>query len=267
VRATAGPADAAQHGLYVYGVVRASKADDDVAGEVRGVDPEGRILFVADGEVAALASVVSLAEFGDGAIEDNLHDPAWLTEKVRAHDAVLHGVLKNASLVPFRFGAIFRDEEQVRRMLRSQTRLPATLDRLDGTVELGVKGYVDAERFARSREPGEPDDPAAAGRAYLLRKQAERRLAEERRAFGAELAAAAHEELSSAAREARLNPIRSGDDGDMFLNGAYLVEEGETAAFRARVDELERTHASDGVRFEPTGPWPPYNFAGEDEPS
>lgn len=268
MRETAGAADG-EHGLYVYGVVRATTASEEITADVRGVDPDLPIRFVADGEVAALANVVSLAEFGTEAIEQNLRDPGWLAEKVRAHDSVLNALLPHGALVPFRFGAIFRDEEQVRRMLRSQTRLPASLDRLEGAVELGVKGFLDAEQFARARRSDEPVDPAAAGRAYLLRKQAERRLAEEREAFSAQLATTTHEQLALGSREARMNPLQrpeaAGDRGEMFLNGAYLVEQGATETFRSRLDELRRSHADDGARYELTGPWPPYNFADEDE--
>ena len=50
----------------------------------------------------------------------------------------------------------------------------------------------------------------------------------------------------------------------MILNGAYLVASGEEQQLREAVQELEERFGADGVTYELTGPWPPYNFAGED---
>jgi hypothetical protein len=52
--------------------------------------------------------------------------------------------------------------------------------------------------------------------------------------------------------------------GEMILNGAYLVVSGEEQQLREAVQELEERFGADGVTYELTGPWPPYNFAGED---
>ena len=45
----------------------------------------------------------------------------------------------------------------------------------------------------------------------------------------------------------------------MLLNAAYLVA--SDAALLEAVGELERRYRGYGIRFEATGPWPPYNFA------
>src|SRR5205085_7347045 len=98
-------------------------------------------------------------------------------------EAVLELALARMPVVPFRFGTIYRAEEHVRQGLRELAFLPETLTRLRGTVELGVKGFLDLDRFDAARSG---DEPAAesSGRAYLLRKQRERQLADERATFG-----------------------------------------------------------------------------------
>jgi hypothetical protein len=218
--------------------------------------------------VAAITSEVGLAEFGEEAIEANLHDPAWLEAKVRAHEAVLETAVVRSTLVPLRFGTIYRSEDQVRTMLREHDFVPA-LDRLRGTVELGVKAFVDVEEFDR-RHGGTEEDTAEGGRAYLLRKQRDRRLLEERGRFGAACAEATHERLTQAAVESRANALQrpevSGSDAAMILNGAYLVRTDDTEAFRATLAELASAYKADGVRYDLTGPWPPFNFVEpEDE--
>ncbi len=264
---TAGRPGGGSHdsGLYVYGVVRAADASGRIGAGAHGVDPSAPVALLREGGLAALVSEVSLAEFGADAVAERIRDPSWLEEKVRAHEAVLDATLPRAPVVPFRFGTIFSEEEQVRRMLREQRHLRRTLDDLEGTLELGVKGYLDPERF-EAAQAGRPEhaEPTSAGRSYLLRKQLDLRLAEAREAFRAALATESHELLAAAARDARANPLQrpeaTGRSGEMFLNGAYLVESAREEEFREALLELETRHGEAGAAYELTGPWPPYNF-------
>ena len=257
-------------GWYVYGVVPAAQVPGDAFAEARGVSPAGGVVLVADEELAAIASDVPLAEFGEAAIAENLHDPAWLEEKVRAHEAVLEAALERGPLVPFRFGTIYRSDEQVRQMLRENSRLGTTLERLRGTFELGVKAFFDEDAFDRSHDDDSTSGDAEGGRAYLLRKQRERRLADERSAFAADCAGDSHERLAAAAEEGRANPpqrpeVTGGSAGAMILNGAYLVRAERREAFKDAVTELESDYGPRGVSYELTGPWPAYNFVTEPE--
>jgi Gas vesicle synthesis protein GvpL/GvpF len=264
-----GGREAADDGWYVYGVVPSDELSKHVFGDIRGVDPTAPVGLVAEGELAAISSRVSLIEFGEGPLEENLRDPVWLEDKVRAHESVLEAALGSGPLVPFRFGTICWSEEQVRALLREHRGLGSTLDRVRGSIELGVKGFVDAARFAAvRRDPGEAEG-AAGGRAYLLRKQSERRLDDERDVFKGTCADASHRRLAAAAKEARTNPLQRpemvGRTDEMFLNGAYLVRSDRTDVFRAALAGLEEAYGSDGVEYVLTGPWPPYNFVDSEE--
>jgi Gas vesicle synthesis protein GvpL/GvpF len=252
------------NGWYVYGVVPAGQASEETFADVHGVSASGAVVLVTDGGLAAIASDVPLTEFGDDAIEKNLHDEAWLEEKVRAHETVLEAALSQTPLVPFRFGTIFRSDDQVRRMLRENAHLSGVLERLGGRVELGVKAFLDVAAF-ESRHAGEGEEEAGeGGRAYLLRKQHERRVADARASFTAACAQESHERLAAAAEESRANPLHlpevSGGAGEMLLNGAYLVRSADEGAFREALADLEARFGPDGVRYQLTGPWPPYNF-------
>jgi gas vesicle protein GvpL/GvpF len=255
-------------GWYVYGVVAASQLAADAFDGTSGVHPSGPIVLIADDELAAITSEVPLSEFGEGPIADNLHDQAWLEEKVRAHEAVLDAALGRASLVPFRFGTIYESDDHVRLMLRENAGLGDALERLQDTFELGVKAFLDPQQFERAQLGGKQAEPASSGRAYLLQKQRDRRLASDRAAFAAERARDSHERLAAVAEDARANPLQrpefTGREGEMILNGAYLVSLKREGAFRDALAELERDNAGDGVHYELTGPWPAYNFVALD---
>jgi hypothetical protein len=252
-------------GIYVYGIVAPDTAPS-VFAEARGVDATQPVGLVVHERLAAVTSPVTLDEFGEDALERNLQDPAWLEDKVRAHDAVLAAAVGQTTVVPFRFGAIYESEHHVREMLARRRDLVDALTRLAGKVELGVNGYLDRDRF-RTRAAatrGAGDEPESSGRAYMQRRRLERELDTAVSDFAADCAHAVHERLATEADDARANPLRpsGGDDApEMLLNGAYLVAVSAEEAFRASVAELRARYGEDGVVLEVTGPWPPYNFA------
>ena len=246
--------------LYVYGVVRSDTPADVFAG-VEGMD-DGPVRLVGADGVAAIASSVPLAEFDTDVLELNLKDGAWLEQKVQAHNRVLAAAVRKATVLPLRFGAIYHGEDHVRTMLGERPELEAQLARLDGLLEFGVKGLLDPEALrTRLEESRGVEADEGSGRAYMLRKGLARELDEEVRAFAATCAEASHERLAAVAVDARVNRAQS---PEMLLNGAYLVEAGREDALRRTVDELDKQFRPDAVAYELTGPWPPYNFAGEE---
>lgn len=251
-------------GWWVYGVVPSATAGDNAFPDIVGVDQEGNVDLFAEGDLAAIVSSVPLEDFGEGAIEQNLHDEPWLEQKVRAHEDVLEAALARTPLVPFRFGTIYRSEDQVRGMLRENAYLTGTLERLRGTTELGVKAFLDTSEFERARAGDAGAEPSPSGRAYLVRKQLDQRIEADRASFKASCAQRSHERLSAVAEDARANPLQqpdvSGRTGEMLLNGAYLVRVEQAEVFTDAIDALQSSYRSDGVRYELTGPWPPYNF-------
>lgn len=235
----------------------------ETAGEafaaVRGVGP-GPVQVVRQGDLGALVSEVPLSDFDDEPLAQNLQDPEWLEAGARGHDAVLSAAVREGAVVPFRFGTIYRSEDQVHAMLAQNPGLPAALESVRGRIELGVKGFVDD-----TRPPDDDGDEQglSPGRRYLERKQEARRSAEALDALVARAAETTHERLAGLADGARANPLHppelSPPGAVMFLNAAYLVPASGEGAFRTAVGELE-TELDGGIGFEVTGPWPPYNF-------
>ena len=239
---------------YVYGVVPAGT-----------VAPEG-ITLIEHGPVAAAASSVPLAEFGEDAIAAHLNDRGWLEQHARAHEVTLEQVAAVAAVVPFRFGAIYRDRSDVEAMLGERAaELLAALSRVEGRVEVGVKVWADRSRL----EASTGTSGAATGRAYLERRLQEQERSQQLADRVTEIARAVHTRLLRKAIEGVANRPQprelTGRDEPMILNSAYLVAAGDEL-LAAEVDALRAEHGDDGISFELTGPWPPYNFvAAEDE--
>jgi hypothetical protein len=254
--------------LWAYCVMRAGER----APEVTGIEGE-RLVRIESGALAVLVSRVPLAEFGAEPLRDNLNDIAWLERVARAHEAVLESALAATTIVPLRLCTIFESEAGVRRMLRDEREsLAGALELLDGRQEWGVKLLVDGDKLASvartdTEETDRPDDELAdraEGGAYMLRRRFERRTREVADALAAEVAEDVHSRLRAWATDAVSLPPQNRDlshhEGDMLLNGAYLVASDRIDGLRELVAELERHHRPLGARLELTGPWPPYNF-------
>jgi Gas vesicle synthesis protein GvpL/GvpF len=255
--------------LWTYCVMRAGEPAPEGATGVEGAS----LARVESGDLAAVVSRVPLDEFGEEPLRDNLNDIAWLERVARAHEGVLEAALGAGTIVPLRMCTIYESEAGVRRMLQDEREsLAGALDLLDGRQEWGVKLLVDPEKLAgaaraRADESGQLDaelaDSTEAG-AYMLRRRFERETRELADGLAAEVADDVHSRLQAWATEAITLPPQNRDlshhEGDMLLNGAYLVAADRVDGLRELVAELGELHRPLGARLELTGPWPPYNF-------
>jgi hypothetical protein len=143
------------------------------------------------------------------------------------------------------------------------------LERLEGKTEWGVKLVADPGALERAAEEsaeaeGEPQDELSAGAAYMREKSRAARRQERIDRIAEGWAEDVHDRVARQAVEALLNPLQnpevSGHNGDMLLNGVYLVEDPTSGDFHTAIEALATEYASRGARVELTGPWPPYNF-------
>ena len=203
----------------------------------------------------AIVGRVDLAEFGEEPLRRNLEDRAWLEQAVAAHDGVLSGVVGATPLVPLRFGAVFRDEDGVREMLREREReFRDALERLRGHVELGVKVFLArrARRATRrSRRAAASTSCRSSVRATRLRPFRRRRSSRCAR-------------CTSTSPRSRTAPARTRLSRRSSAAGASRCSStprtssstSEQPEFTAAADD----HGDGRLEVVVTGPWPAYNF-------
>ena len=177
-------------------------------------------------------------------------------ERVLAHERVIEAAMANGTVLPLRFGTRLGGEEELRAAISARRDdLVAALERVRGQVEMGLRviprGPRGPERGGDlpERASGGQDGEKGSGRAYLLKRVAEHRVAEQARED-------LHLPLATLARDSslatRLTP-------PAILVASYLVPADEAGDFRARAEELAA--GLKDVQSFVTGPWPPYNFA------
>ena len=247
-------------GLWAYCVARADAA---LAEGGPGVHPDGELTWLRDGGLALLVSRVPLAEFGEEPLRRNLNEFAWLERVARAHEAAIAAAFQAAPVIPLRLATIFAGEDGARRMLEERREaLAGALDLLAGREEWSVKLLIES-----AAAPAEARAEAGSGTDYLMRRREERRRRAEADDRAAGLAEDVHAHLQELAVAARTLPAQnrelSGLEGDMVLNGAYLVERDRAADLRALVAALEERGQGHGARIALAGPFPPYSFVPE----
>jgi hypothetical protein len=184
--------------------------------------------------LTVLVSDVSLADFGEAALRENLENLDWLDEVAREHHYVIDAAARLFPLLPVRLATVYSGDDALRAALAEHNaQLLDALRRVGGRVEWGVKAYA------------APESTAAAVSA----------------------AQAVHAELSVKANATRLHPAPSAQLSrarqPMLLNAAYLLDAAGGVSFTAAVAGQATAHPE--LRIELTGPWPPYSFAGDDD--
>jgi hypothetical protein len=166
-------------------------------------------------------------------------------------------------------------------MLRERSaQLASSLRRVGRGREYALRVYrVDAELMdampALSPRLAQLAAAAAAatpGQRYLLERKLEGEKREEMRTVTRDVTDAIVRGLSTHAVDAARSPIPKTADaaagrGTMVLNAAFLVAPDQLHGFQQTLTELIKQHGAQGFRFDFTGPWPPYHFAGVDATS
>jgi Gas vesicle synthesis protein GvpL/GvpF len=192
-----------------------------------------------------------------------VYDPT--RENVFTHEQVNETVMREFTVLPMAFGALFRTEQDIIELMRgTYDALHDVFAKMEGKVEFGLKVNWDRDRVIAEieqrneeiRNLKEQITSRATGSTYFARMQlgrlVESALSEQADAYVREVYAV----LQNTAVASRANkPI--GDK--MIMHAAFLIERADEAEFDRKVNELAAKYEGK-CSFKYTGPWPPYNF-------
>lgn len=259
----------AEQVCYVYGVIAAGAS---VEGAPPGIDG-AEVRVETDDGVAALVSAVDAQEYEPARVEERSGDLSWIASRAEAHDRVLTWASDAAPVVPLPLLTLFTDAQSVRDMLADRREeLERALARVRAGREYIVRIYRIVEELGEritSLSPAVAEvegtlESAPPGQRYLLQRKLDGLRREEMRRISAEVGNEAYAALAEHAVEAALMPLpaqREEAPHPAVLNAAFLVSDERLMAFRSALTEVI-TRYTPGFRFEFTGPWPAYHFAG-----
>lgn len=245
--------------LYIYGIIRWSS--------------DLELPLIKEGELAAIFEKVPAAEFAEEALAANIKNMDWIGQKAVHHQRVLEDAALHTTIVPLKFGSIFKTEETVKAMLKEkQGAFLRLLDQLNGREEWGLKLNYDSKELVQWVDEHSDDiapfhqemSKSSAGTAFLLRKKKEEAIKKvvkqelndcRKRVYNG--IAAAHAELK---KNPELEGKLLGAGLANILNLAILATKNQREQIAAFVEGISAEMRQKGMQLELTGPWPPYNF-------
>jgi len=187
--------------------------------------------------------------------EHTPEDSARLDQQAaKDHARVIADCFKHSTVLPFRFGTTFQDDDALRRSVRSNQRhFQANVERLRGKAEMHLKLLV---KDGSLREAlSEIILPATVGGDYLtkLREKASRQ--RERQTKARAISVQVHKLFNPLEEEVSCKKV---DSGGMLIDIAHLVDHKQIEKYQARYNSAARQLKD--CELSVSGPWPPYHF-------
>ncbi len=176
-------------------------------------------------------------------------------QPAKDHARVIADCFKHSTVLPFRFGTTFQDDDALRRSVRSNQRhFQANVERLRGKAEMHLKVLVD------DTCPGNSARNMTVGQEYLtsLRESASRQ--RDRQSKARALSVQMHRMFLPLAEEIT---CKRTDSGKMLLDIAHLIDNKTVERYQNKYSSA--TQELKECRMQLSGPWPPYHFVQRTE--
>jgi hypothetical protein len=205
--------------------------------------------------VGVSGNQVFLYPASDLAVIVSEHNPAdSLNQKSGVdHARVIADCFQHSTVLPFRFGTVFNDDESLRKSIRSnQRQFQSNIEKLRGKTEMHLKIYVD-DCSGHAAEKHLP--PEGVGREYLtsLRESASRQRERQTRARAVSfqmhrLFLPLDEDIS----------CRMTESGKMVLDITHLIDRKYVERYQGKF--ITTSAMMRECQMQLSGPWPPYHF-------
>jgi hypothetical protein len=229
------------YGKYLYGII--SGGGDTTLG-VRGLVGANLVHNIAHDGLSCVASDYAGGNFATMSREE-------LARYLVTHQAVVEQVVKRHPILPFKFGTVLADSDEVHQLLaQGHPQFSLTLFWLQDKVELEVMaswagGRIFEENIAGS-EKQHTDEPIPLEQITISPPQSRRSYLERMVGF-----------LKPVSVDVQPHPAVS---GGMAMSVAFLVEQASIETFHERIKNLNALFYNQ-ADFQVIGPLPPYSFA------
>jgi hypothetical protein len=207
--------------------------------ELRGING-AQILGYPSGDFAVIVS-------------EYVRDATLDQRAILEHARVVSECFRNTTVLPFRFGTVFDNDEALRRAVRSNRRaFLESVANLRGKSEMHVKLTVRDGSFPQAIIAALP---LATGRQYLdnLRQHAAREREAQTKARA--LSVQVHRLFNPLQEEVCCRKV---DSGGLLIDIAHLIDSKAVPKYQNRSSAAARQLKDCQVTI--SGPWPPYHF-------
>jgi len=240
--------------------------------EGQGIDGEHPLFIERGQDIAAVLCEVALEMFSGPDAEERLKDLAWIGPRACRHEEVILAARRHVPVLPVRFGTVFSTLELLAAALeRHRERITGFLKQVAGSDEWTVKGMLDRPKAREDimneklNEQADALDDLSPGKRYFMEQRLKSAAEKDLRVRLRDLTKDVVKSLSPLTLDYSQRRLLScdvtGEEEEMFFNGAFLVPGTSLEKLQALIAELNSSFESRGMRFDLSGPWPPYSFA------
>lgn len=241
--------------------------------ELAGTGIDGLSPLVAEpvAGVVAITAAVSLEDFRGPEARARLADLAWVAPRARRHEEVILSILRQAPVLPVRFGSVFSGLAALAAALEPhRAALAGFFLETAGQQEWALKAYVDLPaaraRLLATRLATEQAQLAGLppGKRYFQEQKIKTQVDLEMRAWlrgvTDEITALVAPVSTTTAAGRLLAADLTGRADEMIYHAALLVRVEDVERLHGLTAVWNAGHASLGLQLEASGPWPPYHF-------
>jgi hypothetical protein len=183
------------------------------------------------------------------------HTPGELTQQaVIEHARVVSECFRNTTVLPFRFGTIFENDEALRRAIRANRKaFSDSVSRLKGKAEMHLKLVVKDGSLREAMMDVEL--PSSVGGEYLSRLREKAARHRERQTKARALSVQVNKLFHPLQEEVS---CRKDDSGGMLIDIAHLIDEKSVERYQNSYSSASRQLKNCEIAI--SGPWPPYHF-------
>ncbi len=173
---------------------------------------------------------------------------------VLAHARVVSECFHNTTVLPFRFGTVFTNDEALRQAVRANRRtFTQSVQRLRGKSEMHLKVFV--REGTVTQDMLEIELPASVGSEYLARLREKAARERERQTKARALSVQVHKLFNPLEEEISCKKV---DRGGLLIDIAHLIDSRAVEKYQNRYSTMTRQLKDCEVAL--SGPWPPYHF-------
>lgn len=237
-----------------------------------GIDGDHSLFAEAIGNVVAILSEVALEDFSGPESRERMADLAWIGPRALRHEEVIMAIMRRSPVLPVRFGTVFSSIEAMAEPLRRHRDTLSKFFRDTAEKrEWSIRAYVDMQQaraqIMAARLTAEKEQLAglSPGKRYFLeqkiREAVNRDVTSWLKGTANDIMMSVKEASLAFSERRLLSREVTGEDGEMFFHGAFLVPDRFVETLQGLIGKWNTLHEPQGLRLELSGPWPPYHFA------
>lgn len=262
--------------LYLYCLREKTEGAPTIS--AKGIDGREEVFIIPYQELEAIVSNSSEGFASEEIRKKAQEDISWIKEKALAHERVIEEAMskgnKALSLIPMRFGTVFKDRMSIENALnRDYSMIREVLNRINRKQEWSAKVYLKNKELFEQRvkaanevikQKKEEISSLPEGMAFFMEEELKEAVSKE---VNKELDNTMHV-LSESLKKHAVDSIKcknlerelTGRKEPMVLNIAYLILDEKVEDFKRAVEDLNQNIQTKGFSLEYSGPWPAYNF-------